>query len=288
MSIPPFASAAASGNSFAATYAAAEGASPSGEVRGLGADRAGASTEDHEQLEALFRGAATEGITLPEGHIEGYERLVLVLVSRREAVAESVLASPADARCPGPSDDLARALPSSAANQQAAPAALADPLKPPSLLAAARAAEGIGGLTLLPPGTARGDVPGEAALPPATDPPGESKPLGGEAHEVLPAHSAGGAEAVPFSAKAAALLDGALPFDLAALRQGVDGFFVRLGGLSEETEGVPEWLRFGPWLLLASGAGAELARRWQTKSSRRTVPGDDLPGLAPFFPGAER
>jgi hypothetical protein len=164
-------------------------------------------------------------------------------------------------------------------------AALADPVNSALPGAATKDADGGGGAALLPAGSASVEVRGKVALP-ATG--GGAAPTG-EDPEAVPPQPAGGLDLLYLPSKAAALLEGGLPFDLPALTQGVDAFFARLAALGERKDGVPAYARFVPWLVALSAAAFEFARHWRRESSGRPAWGDEPPsGPTPFLPEEER
>jgi hypothetical protein len=207
------------------------------------------------------------------------------------ALAETDVAlerSSADAHRPGTAaeKDPGRPAAPSLGHVLAAPlTAPADPVNSALPGAATKDADGAGAAALLPAGSASVEVRGKVALP-ATG--GGASPTG-EDSEAVPPQPAGGPDLLYLPSKAAALLEGGLPFDLPALTQGVDTFFARLGALGERKDGVPAYARFVPWLVALSAAAFEFARHWRRESSGRPAWGDEPPsGPTPFLPEEER
>jgi len=203
------------------------------------------------------------------------------------ALAETEVAlerSSADARRPGAAagKDPGRPVAPSPGHLLAA---LADPVNSALPGAATKDADGAGAAALLPAGSASVEVRGKVALP-ATG--GGAAPTG-EDPEAVPPQPVGGLDLLYLPSKAAALLEGGLPFDLPALTQGVDAFFARLGALGERKDGVPAYARLVPWLVALSAAAFEVARHWRRESSGRPAWGDEPPsGPTPFLPEEER
>ncbi len=90
--------------------------------------------------------------------------------------------------------------------------------------------------------------------------------------------------AIDLPAQAAAILEGGLPLDVAALGRDADDFFARLAVLGDARAAMQGGMRFLPWVVLLAGAAFEFARRWEKRSSRRPA-ADELPhGPVAFLP----
>ncbi len=189
--------------------------------------------------------------------------------SRRAAIQEILAACAADSRAEGEGETPSREVPSPVAAQETAAASRADSAEP----RAVRGTEAPGGLVAAARGEDLPSDPAQAVLAP--DVPGGGPGAGGEFAEparLTPAEDPAG---VSWPARTAAVLEGGLPFDLPLLKNEVDAFFARWAGLTEAGDGWPACTRFGPWLVVLTAGAFELARRWERKSSRRGVPGDE-------------
>jgi hypothetical protein len=123
---------------------------------------------------------------------------------------------------------------------------------------------GVAGTVVLPPPSRYGTAPATEAL------------------EAAPAQLLAGLDLVHLPSRAAALLEGGLPFDLPALTQGVDAFFARLASAGEARDRIPAYARVLPWLAVLSAAAFEFARR---RDRQTAAAGDEvLVGPAAFLP----
>jgi len=145
----------------------------------------------------------------------------------------------------------------------------------PGAPAIGKSVETPGGASLLSRSGDPINVPVLSALPPDTEAPVSPAVLAAESSgETLAALPALLPQVLSLAPKAAALLEGGLPFDLPALKQGVDDFFARLADHGPPADGLRRWVRLGPWLIVVAAGAFEIARRWERKASRLTVPGD--------------
>jgi hypothetical protein len=222
------------------------------------------------------RGPVSAASASPAAELAGRSALLAALAGTEAAIEKLS----ADARRPGAAavKDLGRALASAPARLAPGPgAALVDPVN--SAAPGGAAKEGNTGEAALPPGgAAPAGAPGKVVLPAG----GDSAAPAAQTLEAAPAQAAGGLDLVNLPSRAAALLEGGLPFDLPALTQGVDAFFARLGSPGEARDRFPAYARVLPWLAVLSAAAFELTRRRQQQPA---AAGDEvLVGPAAFLP----
>jgi hypothetical protein len=221
-----------------------------------------------------LRGAAP-GSTGPAGEVS--ERLAhLAALAGTEAAAER-LSADASRQGPAAVKDPVRPVVSTPARLSAAPGVgLLDPAS--SAVSGGAAQTGDSGAVALPPVGAAPAGAQEKLILPAGD--GGAAPAA-EALDAAPAQPAGGLDLTNLPSRAAALLEGGLPFDLPALTQGVDAFFARLGSPGPARDHIPAYARVVPWLAVLSAAALEFARRRQQLAAA----GDEvLVGPAVFLP----